>query len=114
MSTPMNVFLTEGNVDIYLSRLHLTWKPEERDGLLRLLLREEDQMGASREHLERAERRIAEGRELIARQRNIVARLPEQRPTDVETHLLRTLEQTQALLEHHLEILRQRHESTKL
>jgi hypothetical protein len=47
MSTQMNVFLTEGNVEIYLSKLHLTWKPEERDKLLRLLAREEQQMGAA-------------------------------------------------------------------
>jgi hypothetical protein len=115
MSTSMNVFLTEGNADIYLSKLHLTWKPEERDSLLRLLAREENQMGTSREHLDHAERRILDGRHRIARQRDVVACLtgPGQAGT-TDALLLETLLQTQALLEQHLEILRQRRADSRL
>jgi hypothetical protein len=103
---PMNVFLTEGNVEIYLSRLHATWNAEERDKLLRLLLQEEAHMGASREHLENGERRVSEGRDRIAKQRQAVAGLPvEERTGNSAVLILETMEATQALLEEHLVML---------
>jgi len=74
MTLPMSVFLTEGNVEIYLSRLHTTWDPEERDKLLRLLV--QAQMGASREHLENGERRVNEGRDRVITQRRPVIDIP--------------------------------------
>ncbi len=107
--TAMNVFLTEGNVEIYLSRLHMTWSAEERDKLLRFLVREEDRMGASREHLENGERRVNEGRELVARQRQLVAEIPlNERDGNPAALLLETLERTQTLLEQHLTVLQRR------
>lgn len=115
MTSPMKVFLTEGNVEIYLSRLHTTWNPEDRDKLLRLLVREESSMGASREHLENGERRVSEGRDRIDRQRRLVADIPFHESTATQaTLLLETLEQTQALLEEHLRVLQRRLEERKL
>jgi hypothetical protein len=84
----MSVFLTEGNVEIYLARLHSTWNPEERDKLLRLLIREESQMGLSREHLENGERRVTDGRDRIARQRRLVADIPLPERTGAQASLL--------------------------
>jgi hypothetical protein len=115
MTSPMGVFVTEGNVEIYLSRLHTTWNLEERDKLLRLLAREEAQMGLNREHLENGERRVSEGRERIAKQRRIVADgLLHEQTRSSAALLLETLEKTQTLLEEHLMALQQRHEGTKL
>jgi hypothetical protein len=82
----MRVFLTEGNVEIYLSQLHTTWNPDERDKLLRLLVREESSMGASREHLENGERRVSEGRDRIDRQRRLVADTPFHQRTLLKRH----------------------------
>jgi hypothetical protein len=111
----MNVFLTESNVEIYLSRLHTTWNAEDRDKLLRLLVREESQMGFSREHLENGERRTMEGRDRVTRQRELVANIPpNQRDGNPHALLLVTLEQTQALLESHVAALRQRLQTSKL
>lgn len=115
MTSEMSVFLIEGNVEIYLSRLHTTWNPEERDKLLRLLAREESQMGLSREHLENGERRVSDGRDRIARQRRLIADIPlPGRAIASDAMLLDTLEKTQALLEEHLMALQRRWESKKL
>ena len=113
--SPMDVFVTEGNVDIYLSKLHTTWNVRERDTLLRLVCQEEARMGLSREHLENGERRVAEGWERLRRQRELVARLRlEEQAERQEALLLQTLERTQMLLEQHLTHLRERHEDRKL
>ena len=114
MSTPLNVFLREGNVELYLSKLHATWEPAERDTLLRLLAKEESQMGRSREHLENGERRVADGRECLERQRRAIAASPSQEAKSADMLLLETLEQTQMLLEQHLQWLRERLEQHKL
>ncbi|MBV8187506.1 MAG: hypothetical protein JOY64_27915 [Alphaproteobacteria bacterium] len=107
--------MTEGNMEIYLSKLHTTWSADERDNLLRLVAAEEARMGHQREHLENGERRAAQGRKRIERQREIVASVPaEQREASPEALLLDTLEQTQALLETHLRALRARWEHRKL
>ncbi len=104
MSTPMNDFLTEGNVEIYLSRLHNAWDVGARDVLLRLLVEEDGRMGQSRVHFENGER-----------QREIVQSLePDHEDASREALVLETLEKTQSLLEGHLELLRERFERNKL
>jgi hypothetical protein len=113
--TPMNVFVTEGNLEIYLSKLHATWSAEQRDSLLRLVTKEEARMGLSREHLDNGERRVADGQARIRKQRDLVASLAaEQRDTSREALILETLQITQALLESHLQALRERWEQSKL
>ena len=113
--TPLNVFVTEGNIEIYLSRLYATWEPETRDGLLRLVSQEEGRMGARREHLENGERRVAQGRELLERQHLAVAQLSEEeRGASLEARLLETMEKVQALLEQHLELLQKKFDQTRL
>lgn len=113
--TPLDVFVTEGNVDIYLSRLYLTWDPVERDNLLRLVATEESRMGRSREHLENGERRVAQGRERLDMQREMVARLAlPDRDASTAVRLLETLERTQALLEQHLQALHAMAQQAKL
>lgn len=102
---PLNVFVAEGNVEIYLSKLHETFNPVERDSLLRLLVKEEAAMGIGREHVENGERRVVDGHQRLEKQRAIAAGLPSEHP---HTLLLETLERTQALLEQHLDFLRER------
>ena len=111
----MNVFLTEHNVDLYLTRLHTTRDAQDRDGLLRLLVQEEDRMGESLEHLENGQRRVAEGAERIKRQRAFAEQLsPDARATSPSAFFLETFEKTQALLEAHVEQLRKRVERSRL
>jgi hypothetical protein len=93
---PMNVFATESNVEIYLSKLHTTWSAEERDNLIRLVAQKEARMANRREHNDNGERRVEDGRGRIERQRELVAGVPaERRETSREALLLETLERTQ-------------------
>ena len=57
MDDSTNVFVTERNIDIYLSRAFETNDLQERDTVLRLLVEEQSRMGARREHLENGHRR---------------------------------------------------------
>ena len=113
--TALDVFVAEGNVEIYLSKLQRAWSAEERDALLRLLIAEEDQMGRSREHLLNGQRRVWEGRARVRKQQELVARLPtERQAASREALILQTLEATQTLLEAHLTSLRIRFNGTKV
>ena len=115
MSTSLNAFVTESNVELYLSRLYTTLDATDRDNLLRLLVEEESKMGRSLEHVENGERRVADGCERLKRQRTVVAGLPiGKRHEHPAARLLETLEQTQALLEQHLRCMRASHERHKL
>ncbi len=115
MSTPVNTFITEGNVEIYLSRLRVTWNSEARDVLVRLLAEELSKMDENRVHFENGERRVFDGRKRLQRQREIVQGLPSNQRTDSdEAHLLETLEKIQDLLERHLSALRERFDQKRL
>ena len=112
---PLNVFVTDGHAEIYLSKSFKTFDPAERDNLLRLSAKEEANMGISREHVESGKRRVIEGRRRVMRQRIIVARLPlHEGPSHPARLRLATLEKTQQMLEGHLALLRKRQEQTKL
>jgi hypothetical protein len=112
---PMNVFVAEGNVEIYLSKLHTTLNPIDRDNLLRLLAKEQETMGMSRKHVENGERRVKDGRNRLERQRMVVAGLQPGKGADhPAARRLDTLKMTQELLERHLRLLRRRQEQTKL
>jgi hypothetical protein len=107
LTTPLNSFVTEHNVDIYLSKLRATFNATERDSLLRLLIAEEDRMARTSEHLENGERRISEGRDRIRRHREMIAGLEQAMlSTDTALFVLETMERTQALLEAHCRHLR--------
>lgn len=45
---PMNIFVIEGNAEIYLSKLRATLSPGMRDELLRLLSAEQSQMTSAK------------------------------------------------------------------
>ncbi len=50
MNSPLDAYITEGNVELYLSKVYQSLSGEERDLLLRLVADEEGRMGNSREH----------------------------------------------------------------
>lgn len=104
---PMNRFVTEHNVDIFVAKLQTTADPQERDNLLRLLSAEQSRMTLAIDHLEDAQRRVDEGRERICRQREERDRLEQAGlSTDGAASLLETLQRTQVLLEAHCQRLR--------
>jgi hypothetical protein len=75
--------------------------------LLRLLVEEQSQMPGSQEHLENGERRLADVRARLERQRHLVAGLTlEERTASQAILLLDTLQRIQALLETHCRRLR--------
>jgi hypothetical protein len=111
MSSLVSVFVAEGNVEVYLSKLLSTFNQEEREALLRLLADEQTRMGPSPEHVENGQRRVVEGRQRIEKQREVVGNLTGQPPSERQALLeqavfmLETLERTQSLLEQHLKRL---------
>lgn len=75
MNNPVNVFVTESNVDIYLSKAYGCRDAKERDLLLRLVIDEESRMGASREHMDNGQRRVEDCKERVKRQRELIGSL---------------------------------------
>lgn len=113
--TPLNGFVTEGNVDIYLSKLRSTVDPAERANILRLLIAEEDRMGRTAEHLDKARDRIADGRDRICRLRETIVELEQAGlSTEKAVFRLETMERTQALFEDHCQHLRRALERSHL
>jgi hypothetical protein len=106
MNNPTNVFVTESNVEMYLSRAYECLDGNQRDLLLRLVMEEETRMGKMREHMEHAQRRLDDCRERVRRQREVVLALPYQDPNRAkEQFLLETFEKTLLLLEEHQRVL---------
>ena len=107
MSSSLNVFVTERNVEIFLSKLHHSFDGAKRDAFLRLLVAEESRMGAARQHVENGERRVIDGRQRLERQRIATCDIPpHKRDGHPDVFLLETLETTQRLLEQHLRTMR--------
>ncbi len=62
----------ERNIDIFHSRFQFEEDHEVRDLLLRLLIKEEDKLGSTREKLEILDRKIVRGLVLIEKQTEII------------------------------------------
>ena len=103
----MDVFVTEGNVEIYLSRLHTTWNALGRDKLRRLVCEDQARMGFSREHIKREKDGPAKAgnvsRSSVSWSRN--STLQDQNASHVAL-LLETLVKTRMLLKQQLSRLR--------
>ncbi len=113
--TPMDNFVSEGNIEIFLSKLWSTWSVDERDTLFRLVAAEETQMATSRQHTLENGRRIADCENRLEQQRRIVEALErEQRDASRARFALRTFERTLALLNDHQKMLQSRFERAKL
>jgi hypothetical protein len=107
MTTPMNHFVTESNIDIYLSRLRETADGSERSKLMRLLTAELSSMGQTCAHLEKAERRVADLADRMRWQRQELVRLKDaQLPTGSAASVLQTMERAHSVLLGHCQQLR--------
>lgn len=106
MNDSMNVFVTESNVDQYLSKAYSALDREERDVLLRLMVEEQGRMGGRLEHVENAKRRLDDCRERVRQQRGVVDALDHQHPNRLrEEFLLDTFEKALAVLREHQQSL---------
>jgi hypothetical protein len=106
------------NIRHYRERLRSEADKLTRERLHRLLVAEEDRLGASRELIEDVEREIARSRTLIAEFRALIASMEFEKRGDVknERALLDGLAQTQAVHEEYYRRLARRltDEQTKL
>ncbi len=115
MTNPLNAFVTEGNVEVYLSRAYQSLNAEERDLLLRLVADEESRMGNSREHRDNGQRRVDHCEQRLQRQRKLVATLVARgRDGSLAQFLLETYEKTVVLLQGHQRLLAERSRQTRL
>lgn len=105
MDNPVSVFVTESNVELYLSKAYECLDLSQRDVLLRLLVEEQDRMGSSREHMENGQRRLEDCKERVKRKRELLGSL---QPNDNRLQaefMLDTFEQTLVLMERHQRLL---------
>ncbi len=102
----LNSFISEGNVEIYLSGLYKSWDADERDALLRLVIQEESRMGERLEHVREAERRILDCQQRVQRQRVLVDGREDAADMSRALFLLDIFEKIlEALQEHHRHLL---------
>jgi alpha-ketoglutarate-dependent taurine dioxygenase len=115
MNTPLNAFVTETNVELYLSKAYQALNVEERDLLLRLVATEEALMGKSREHMDNGQRRLQDCEQRLQQQRDVVATLAEQgRNASNAQFVLETYERTVVLLRGHQQLLLERFRQAQL
>jgi len=114
MRNPVSVFVTESNVELYLSKAYECLDVKQRDVLLRLLVEEEDRMGRSREHMDNGQRRLEDCKERVKRQRELLGSLqPIEKRVRAE-FMLETFERTLVLMEHHQRLLVERFRKDRL
>lgn len=105
----LNVFIAEGNIEIYLSKLHGIFDPTECDQIRHLMAKEFAGMGFSRVHQEGGVRRVMAGRQRLEKQRFVVAGPPlNELAAQQDALLLEMLKRTQKLLEEQPRLLRKR------
>ncbi len=96
----MKTFVAINNVEHFADQLTSEVDGAKRATLMRLLVEEEDKLGAGLEQLGIAELRIAKGRQLIARQMALVAKIAGDGHDGREANdLLAMLKEVQALFE---------------
>ena len=114
MNNPVDVFVTESNVDMYLSKAYLSLDAAERDLLLRLVADEESRMGSNRVHMENGQRRVENCKDRVKRQRELVGSLPREENRAQAEFVLETYEQTLVLMERHQRLLVERFQEGRL
>jgi hypothetical protein len=107
---PVSSWLHNINVDRTLNRLGTHIDPTKRAALMKFLLKEEDQLSAGPDQLERTVRRVREGKARISRTLAIIEGLCDHDLMDEETfskamEVLSTISETQALIEQRYQIL---------
>ena len=93
-------FVRINNVHNFADQLTSAADPAKRATLIRLLVEEEDKLGVGLAQLGAAELRLATGARLIARQKELIARMQtDGRDTKHANNLLDTMTEVQALFE---------------
>jgi hypothetical protein len=111
----LNAFVTESNVELYLSKAYQSRSAEERDKLLRLVADEEARMGERREHRDNGQRRVNDCEQRAREQRELVCDLRRQgRDPSTARFVLETYEKTVVLLRDHQQLLAERFTRAKL
>lgn len=114
MNNPVNAFVAESNVELYLSKAYECFDVGRRDLLLRLLVEEEDRMASSREHVENGQRRLDDCKGRLERQRKVIGTLQRNENRLQAEFLLETFEKTLLLMERHQRTLVERFHQTRL
>jgi hypothetical protein len=101
---PLSSWLHNINVDRTLDRLGTHVDPARRATLMKFLIKEEDELGAGPDQLERSARRVRQGKARISRTLAIIEGLVEYGLMGEETfskamEVLRTISESQALIE---------------
>ena len=100
--TAMEIFVAEGNVELYLSGAYKTLDPEKRDTLLRLVAEQESKMARRREHLQHNGERLAACEDRVRRQRELVSDLQTRRQSSMQAEfVLETFERCLVLIRDH-------------
>ena len=71
----MDRFASDGNILCFSDQLRYETIPARQQVLKRLLIEEENLFGATEDRLRMVERKIADGAEVIARQRRLIAEI---------------------------------------
>lgn len=114
MNNPVNVFVTESNVEMYLSKAYECLDSERRDMLLRLLAEEESRMGTSREHVENGQRRLDDCKERVERQREVIGALQQNENRLQAEFVLNTFKKTLLLMKRHQRFLVEHFQESRL
>ena len=100
--TAMDLFVTESNVELYLSGAYKTLEQEKRDMLLRLVAEEEAKMARRREHLEQNGQRLTDCEDRVRRQRELVSELQNRQQNSLQAEfVLETFERCLSLIRDH-------------
>src|SRR5271166_821105 len=93
-------FASDGNISCFADQLRYETIPARQEMLKRLLIEEENLFGATQDRLRMVERKIADGADVIARQRRLIAEIKANGgdPGRAE-RVLRTIETIQNLFE---------------
>ena len=93
-------FISDGNILLFVDQLRWETSPAHQEALKRLLVRAENRFGAGQERLLLAERILADGEKLIARQKQLIAGMKSNGVhTDSAERALRTFQAIQFLFE---------------
>ena len=71
----MDRWVSDGNISCFADQLRYENIPARQETLKRLLIEEENRFGATEDRLRLVERKITDGAEVIARQRNLIAEI---------------------------------------
>jgi hypothetical protein len=96
----LDCFASEGNISLFADQLRYETNPARQEKLKRLLIDEENRLGATEDRLRTIERKLTDGAELIMRMKRLIAEMKSSdRDTLSAEQTLRNFEMIQDLFE---------------